>query len=243
MDNSELYDAVWKRRSVRKYNDKQIEAKKIDALKRSISSLNEESGLTIEFFENSDTFNTFKAVGFKGIRSVIAVKGKTSDPDLFEKCGYYGEKLILEATSLGLGTCWVAMGFNRNGLNIKADEEIACAVPIGYGAEEITYPAGIPDAPHRKTISVSEFLDGKTDVPDWVKAAVKSVQFAPTARNSQKTRFRFSDGIVTAEIPSSKVGVFDKLNMIDLGITKLHFELAAGGKFSLGSPGRFEKDR
>ena len=243
MDNNELYNAVWRRRSVRKYNEKKIEPEKIEALKSAISSLNEESGLTIEFFENSEAFNSFKTVGFKGVRSVIAVKGKTSDPDLFEKCGYYGEKLLLKATALGLGTCWVAMGFSRNGLNIKADEEIACAVPIGYGAEEIVYPQGIPDAPHRKTISVSEFLDGKTDVPDWVKAAVKSVQFAPTARNSQKTRFRYAaDGQVTAEIPSSKVGIFDKLNMIDLGITKLHFELAAGGKFSCGSPGRFEKD-
>jgi len=242
MDKNELYNAVWKRRSVRKYNDKRIEEEKIESLKRSIYALNEESGLTMEFFENSDAFNTFKAVGFKGVRSVIAVKGKTSDPDLFEKCGYYGEKLILKATALGLGTCWVAMGFNRNVLNIKADEEIACAVPIGYGAEEMIKPSGIPDAPHRKTISISEFLDGKTDVPDWVKEAVKSVQFAPTARNSQKTRFRFADGEVTAEIPSSKVGIFDKLNMIDLGITKLHFELAAGGKFSCGSPGKFEKE-
>ncbi|MCL2317507.1 MAG: nitroreductase family protein [Methanomassiliicoccaceae archaeon] len=241
MDNNELYNAVWRRRSVRKYNEKKIEPEKIEALKSAISSLNEESGLTIEFFENSEAFNSFKTVGFKGVRSVIAVKGKTSDPDLFEKCGYYGEKLLLKATALGLGTCWVAMGFSRNGLNIKADEEIACAVPIGYGAEEIVYPQGIPDAPHRKTISISEFLDGKTDVPDWVKTAVKSVQFAPTARNSQKTRFRFTDGQVTADIPSSKVGIFDKLNMIDLGITKLHFELAAGGKFSYGSPGRFEK--
>jgi hypothetical protein len=64
---------------------------------------------------------------------------------------------------------------------------------------------------------------------------MKSVQFAPTAMNSQKTRFRYIDGTLYAEIPP------EKLNMVDLGITKLHFELAAGGKFELGSPGAFSK--
>ncbi|MCL2510340.1 MAG: hypothetical protein FWF07_04595, partial [Methanomassiliicoccaceae archaeon] len=91
--------------------------------------------------------------------------------------------------------------------------------------------------PHRKTRSISEFLNGNTDVPEWVTSAVKAVQFAPTARNSQKTRFTYAGGTVSAAISSGN------MNMIDLGITKFHFELAAGGKFPLGTPSEFKKDQ
>jgi len=240
MENKDLYNAVWKRRAVRKYLEKHIEQDKIDALRRSISALNETSGLTMELIEDSDAFRSFKSFMFKNVRSVIAVKGKTDDPDLHEKCGYYGEQIVLEATSLGLGTCWViAFTFNSKSpsLNVKNDETIVCGIPVGYGAEEMSEPAGIPDAPHRKTRSISEFLNGNTNVPEWVTSAVKAVQFAPTARNSQKTRFSYADGTVSAEISPGKT------NMIDLGITKFHFELAAGGKFPPGSPSEFKKDQ
>ncbi|MDR0309490.1 MAG: nitroreductase family protein [Candidatus Methanoplasma sp.] len=236
MNRNDVYDAVWKRRSVRKYTDKPIESDKVNALRGSISSLNEASGLTMEFAEEFESFRTVLTVMFKNVRSAIVVKGRTDDPHLREKCGYYGEQMVLEATALGLGTCWVA-GFNKRSgsLNTKDDETVVCVISIGYSAEEISGTSSIPDAPYRKTKSISEFLEGNTDVPDWVRAGVKSVQFAPTAMNSQKTRFQYADGLVTAHIPSGK------LNMVDLGITKLHFELAAGGKFELGSPGRFTK--
>ena len=238
MDNTELYRAVWKRKAVRKYLDKHIEKSKIDQLKRSIDLLNERSGLTIDLIEESDSFRSFKAFMFSKVRSVIAIKGKTNDPDLYEKCGYYGEQVVLEATALGLGTCWViSFTFNNKSasLNIKDDETIVCGIPVGYGVAEMSTSDDIPAEPHRKTISVSQFLKGNTDVPEWVSSAMKSVQFAPTARNSQKTRFTYADGKLSAEIPSGNT------NRIDLGITKFHFELAAGGKFALGSPGAYTK--
>jgi nitroreductase len=233
----ELFCAIWKRRSVRKYLEKPIEKEKIERLRTSISSLNEASGLTMEFAEEFDSFKSVLTIMFKNVRSAIVIKGKTNDPNLNEKCGYYGEHIVLEATALGLGTCWVA-GFNKKSrsLNAKDDETVVCVISIGYGAEAMSDQTAVPDVPHRKTKSVSDLLNGKTDVPDWVKAAIKAVQFAPTAMNSQKTRFQYADGTVAAQIPPGT------LNMVDLGITKFHFELAAGGKFELGSPGVFRKD-
>jgi len=238
MENKELIDAIWMRRSVRKYLDKRIEESKIEILRESISSLNKTSGLTMELIEESDSFRSIKAFMFKNIRTVIAVKGKANDPDLNEKCGYYGEQIVLEATALGLGTCWVAATFNKksDSLNIKDDESIVCAIPVGYGAENLSEPASVPDVPQRKTISISKFLDGNTNVPDWVAAGMKAVQFAPTAMNSQKARFKYADGKLSIQIPSGK------LNMVDLGIIKFHFEIVANGKFHLGTPSEFVKE-
>ncbi len=239
MERKDLYDAIWKRISVRRYLTKHIEEDKISILRRSIASINEESGLNIEFIEDSDSFNSIKTLGmFKNVRSVIAVKGKGDDPNLQEKCGYYGERIVLEATYLELGTCWVAATFNKKSktLNVKDDETLVCAIPIGYGTDGFSESVDVPDAPHRKTISASEFLDGNNDVPSWVMTAMKAVQFAPTAVNGQKARFSYKDGSLYISTPDGRY------TMVDLGIIKLHFELAAGGKFEIGNPAVFTKD-
>ncbi|MDR3075220.1 MAG: nitroreductase family protein [Candidatus Methanoplasma sp.] len=240
MDGENLYGAVWKRRSVRKFLDSQVEEEKADILRERISEVNGRSGLTIEFIESGDAFRSVKTLGrFRNVRSVMVFKGRTDDPDLFEKCGYYGEELILTATGLGLGTCWVAATFNKKSesLNVKSGEKVVCVSPVGYGSESISETAQIPAEPHRRTISASKFLSGIGDVPPWVSEGIRSVQFAPTAMNSQKARFRYADGELSVEMPRGD------LNMVDLGITKLHFELAANGRFPLGTPSRFVTDR
>lgn len=239
MDKKDLYNAIWKRTSVRKYVETHVEKTKVDFLRRIIDDLNSESGLTMEYIEVSDAFKSMKTMGrFKNVRSVIVFKGKSNDPDLAEKCGYYGEQVILAATDLGLGTCWVAATLNKKSesLNVKEDETFICASPVGYSVDGMSESTKIPDAPHRKTISAAEFLSGNTEVPDWVSGGIKAVQFAPTAINSQKSRFRYDGTDLTVEIPSGT------LNMVDLGITKLHFELAVSGKFELGSPSKFIKN-
>jgi nitroreductase len=237
MEKRELYSAIWSRKSVRKYSNKQIEEDKVKVLRESISDLNKISGLSMEFAEEYGSFKSILTMSFKNVRSAIVLKGKTDDPDLEEKCGYYGEQIVLKATAMGLGTCWVAW-FNKRStsLNIKSDETVVCVVTIGYGEEAISTSDVVPDAPHRKTKSVSDFLGGNTDVPDWVTAAIKAVQFAPTAMNSQRVRFSYEDGVVCSRTKSGY------LSMIDYGIIKCHFELAAGGKFSFGTPSEFVKD-
>lgn len=39
---------------------------------------------------------------------------------LDEKCGYYGEKIVLFAQALGLNTCWVALTYSKGkAANVK----------------------------------------------------------------------------------------------------------------------------
>lgn len=45
------------------------------------------------------------------------------DPISAEELGYYGEKLALLATHLGLGTCWVASTYDRD--TVRAEVEKA----------------------------------------------------------------------------------------------------------------------
>ena len=53
----------------------------------------------------------------KGAQALIAFIGDIDDSYVNEKVGYTGEGIILEATAMGLGTCWVGGSmFFRRGL-------------------------------------------------------------------------------------------------------------------------------
>ena len=75
--------------------------------------MNQESGLHLQFIENAEkTYNKLlnRTSGLNSAPSVIACVGKESITDLDEKVGYYGEKLVLYAQTLGLNT--VGPGFS-----------------------------------------------------------------------------------------------------------------------------------
>ena len=67
------------------------------------------------------------------------------------------EHLILEATDLGLGSCWVCNFDVRKcklALNIEADEEEPCViVPVGYPADEEVW-----ENTEKKRKSIDEFV-------------------------------------------------------------------------------------
>ena len=60
-----------------------------------------------------------------------------------ENLGYAFEKIILYATSLGLGTCWLGGTFNRanfaKAVGLKENEIIPVVTPVGYAKEKGTF--------------------------------------------------------------------------------------------------------
>ena len=64
---------------------------------------------------------------FRNVRNYIALIGKKTQ-DLQEKCGYYGEKIVLKAQQLGLNTCWVALTYSKGktACIIEKDEKLRC---------------------------------------------------------------------------------------------------------------------
>lgn len=244
-----ITQAIDVRRSRRAYSAEPILPQQAALLKSRIDEYNQKSGLSIRFLENgSFAFSGIrKSYGmFSGVRSLFIMKGPKSDPNLKEKIGYFGQLLILEATVLGLGTCWVGGTFDRSGIRKGPDEELVCVITVGQVPVSQTLKEKlIYKAIHRKTKSLEQLcqfpgMAGKKDgdeaaekkLPEWLKAGLKAVQKAPSTRNTQKVMFMEKDGLLQAYVPDTYT--FDR---VDLGIAKLHFELAAGGYFDLGNGG------
>ncbi len=216
-----LLEAINERHSVRSYKDKKIEGEVLNELKQIISQCNKDGRLNIQLCLNEPkAFSGMMAkfMRFNNANNYIALVGKESD-DLEEKCGYYGEKIVLKAQQLGLNTCWVAATFNKSHskkvIKLKADEKLLIAIAIGYGE---TSGVSHKVKPIEELSNITELKD----VPEWFLNGIKAAQLAPTARNQQKFRFELHEDEVNSY---SGTGVLTK---IDLGIAKYHFEIGAG---------------
>ena len=108
----EIDEAIRSRHSVRQYTDKKIEGETLSKLQAEIDAINKESGLKIRLIlDEPKAFGRLllkSVVKFKGAVNYFAITGKDSD-DLEERSGYYGERLVIYAQSLGLNTCWAMM--------------------------------------------------------------------------------------------------------------------------------------
>ena len=240
------YEAIQSRISRRNFTSQKIGDDLIEHFKERIIEFNHDSGLTISFLEDgSKAFNGItKSYGmFKGVRSLIVLKGPLSDVYLKEKCGYFGELLVLEATKLGLGTCWVAGTFNKKDPMFKCqdDEQLICVIPIGFNESETTMGEKfIRKLSHRKSKTLDQFykvLEPNQIMPDWFIEGIKAVMLAPSAINSQPVFFEVVGEKITIHTADQK-----PTDLVDLGIAKLHFELVAKGSFPLGNGAIFHKD-
>ena len=214
----DIYEAMRARHSVRAYEQREIEGEIKDMLEDKIAELNDRSGLHIQLITHEPkAFDGPMAHygKFSGVTDYIAMIGKKDD-ELEEKCGYYGEKLVLFAQQLGLNTCWVAVSYKKikTAYMLGAGEKLCIVIAIGYGKTQ-----GVP----HKSKAPSEVAD-MGDVPEWFKKGVEAALLAPTAVNQQKFFFAIADGKVSAKAGR---GFYSR---IDLGIAKCHFELGAGKK-------------
>ena len=196
----------------------------IEVLKQEIEKANRESGLTITLLEDgSEAFDGVKSYGmFSGVRSLIVLKGFEEIEHLREKAGYYGERLVLAATALGLGTCWVGGTFDKESevFALPKGEQIVCVITVGHVAQSSLKEKVIRGVMHRKTKPIEEMVRTDRPLSPEEEAAMELVQHAPTARNTQKVVFSFFGDRITAGVPDD--APFD---LVDLGICKLHFEI------------------
>ena len=97
-------EAIEARHSVRQYLEGPLTPDELAGLRSEIDACNRESGLHIQLAtdEPKAFSGSMARYGkFSGVTNYLALVGKAG-PDLQEKCGYWGERLVLKAQMLGL---------------------------------------------------------------------------------------------------------------------------------------------
>jgi len=220
------YDALHQRSSVRTYTgapDKE-QLDRLGVLCRKLSW----QGITVRMFKGPGLRSQIKGTD---VYAVIVAKQGTP----MEMEGFMGEALVLEATAMGLGTCWLGAGFypdiiNRN-VNLQNDEAVRCVISIGK--------ANLPKfAPKRKELS--KVCDKNeiqlAELGAWQKDAVLCARLAPSAINMQPWQIKADTSSVTIEEP--QFVLYKKYAALDRGIAMLH---AAVGAYHAGREAVWKK--
>ncbi len=212
-------EAILARHAVRNYKPDKIEAEKVSMIKGKILEFNEQGGLHLQFIEDAgNTYNRLlnKAMGLGSAPSVIACVGKDAG-DLEQRIGYYGEKLVLFAQTLGLNTCWAGTFNKKNiGATVPYGERLVISIAIGYGIDQ---------GRERKSKDASQVSEAKGNRPAWFDEGVKMALLAPTAINQQRFLIRLNEDESVSFV--DKGGPFSQ---VDLGIVKCHFEIGSQRK-------------
>jgi nitroreductase len=184
----------------------------------------------------------------RGAPCFIAFVGDTRDPHVNEKVGYTGEGIVLEATALGLGTCWVGKSFDQEIASsfaaIKKHERVLAITPVGYPTEEASFEerllTGFGQTHKRKPLAALVSGMPQTKWPEWIRMSLLAARVAPSAANRQPWRFLVESDSITVSVDDlhDSYGISKRL---DCGIAMLHIEIAArvcgfAGKWNFLNP-------
>lgn len=153
-----FYNLILKRKSIRKFENRPIEANKIEQLKKAIllsPTGKKKNHWDFIFIENNESLQKLansKTHGSKLIgnaRLAIAVIGDPQISDTWvEDCSIASIILQLQAEDLGLGSCWVqihkrehnaeksAEQFVKETLDIPNSKRVLSIVAMGYPTEK-----------------------------------------------------------------------------------------------------------
>ena len=246
-----VIELIRKRISVRTYDGNALGAQDKEALEGVVASVQNPFGAQTRFkllgVTTSERIGTYGFI--RGAQQYIAGCVKTGGMDA-EGFGYAMEHIVLHATELGLGTCWLGI-FKRGpfGEAMKPQDELMpTVVAVGYPAEKRSLMERIvasgAGARTRKPFDAVFFEDDftapmKAGMP--LRECLEMMRIAPSASNKQPWRAVKQGEAVHFYIAEDKAYAGNRLlgfsiQRVDMGIGACHFDLSAK---ALGLPGGF----
>jgi len=245
---SEWYAAIFNRRSRRQFELRPLDPGLLAKMKKVCNEFHPfPEARAVLVTQGPD--RVFKGVlgsygKIKGAPAFIAFVGDMGHPFVQEKIGYFGEGILLEATALNLGTCWVGGMFRpevvRSLIELHKNEKVLAVTPLGYARGNLSLQekimVGIARSHHRKPFSeLSTGLD-ETRWPAWIKTALEAARLAPSAVNRQPWRFNVQERSITVSVDDPK-DTYHISKRLDCGIAMLHIEVSA---LHSGVPGKWD---
>lgn len=207
-----------------------------DQLRERMEIYNQQSGLHMRLVENDQDVMKGISAGyglFSGVRHFFAMAGKQRELNLNEKAGYWGERLVLDATLLGLGTCWVGGTFHKEiceeKIGLLPDEELVCIILVGEVPKQKTMKEHMVRlAVHHAKKPIDELYTAEDMTVDFLKG-MRAVQKAPSALNRQPVHFLYRGRTVFPQVSDP-----NGIQRVDMGIAMLHFEIGSRSDCQFG---------
>ncbi len=197
--------------------------------------------------DHGDELRGLGTYGFIRNPAGFVVGAVGDSPNGLEDFGYVMERLILRATDLGLGTCWLGGSFKQSSFAARIEagegERVPAVFSVGHpGARRgaldriVRWGAGS----HKRRPWGDLFFEGDLDAPlseeqaGVYAEALEMVRLAPSASNRQPWRVVKEQGANTFHFLLQRSQKYNRnlrmlkladLPRVDLGIAMCHFDL------------------
>lgn len=222
MIDSELYPAIFKRKSIRKFIQEPLAKSTIQELNHQISHIE-------PLFGNIKTEVAVLAENdIGGIFSIkaphyLAIYSEETEGYLIN-AGYILQQLDLYLSKEGIGSLWLGLGKPQENLNAKNGLKYVITLAFGKANEDI----------HRN--SLSEYKRKDLNEISSVKGAeefIEVVRLAPSSTNNQPWYLEGSESEMDiyckrlSFVKNTFFPLFNKFILIDMGIALCHLKIAA----------------
>lgn len=213
-----LYQQMFKRKSIRKYELNSLSSDVLNDISTYMNSL---------IRMNDEIKTEMKIVSGSLVKNLLPIKAPhyiivTSEnkDGYLTNVGFMLQQMDLFLSSNCIGSCWVGMAKPTKEIAKEMEFEFVIAMAFGEATENL----------HRE--SILEFkrkpLDTLCDTSEFYEI-IEAARLAPSATNSQPWYFQVSDGVIHCFCVKSniiKALIYDKMNKIDMGIAICHLWLA-----------------
>ncbi len=220
-----IYEAMFNRRSVRKYVMEPIEKEMLEKIQKmmdNLAKLDPSCRVEFEILDNFNKKNQAKGLIKAEAPYYLAVYCEDS-PNAYKNAGYMAEQMVLYLTTKEIGTCY--LGSARAGA--KEKNGLKQFLVIAFGRAEGTLYRDMEEANRKPLGTLCTYKD---EPGEYLKKILKAARMAPSSINSQPWRFIvYSDRVYVfmkkETIPQPKL--FTTMRYFDMGIMLCHIMLAA----------------
>jgi len=205
-DDLDIFDLMRIRHSCRSYQSKMIEEKDLLELNESINSRLSEpkfSSQQIRFEYISTPIKVWPVVNAKEF--LVAIAPKEYDRLSVLDVGRTLQKIVIDATRIGIGTCWIGPGADHNSITSELAEKfnsnkdnIICVCAIGYESKHAPLFIKIFGHQMRKRLPINtlffnnyemnEAIDINHNPYNMFQRSYEACQYGPSSYNGQTTR-------------------------------------------------------
>lgn len=214
-----LYETIFKRKSVRKYDMTPLD----DEI---LSEIKEYANTVDRLYDNIKTeIHTVKQDELNILAPVKAphylVMTSENNAGYLTNAGYMLQQVDLFLSSKGIGSCYLGMAQPKKATKKGLELEFVMVLALGNPIETV-HRTNITEFKRKALSEITNIVNNDQ--------LLEVARLAPSATNSQPWYFTGGEGVIHAYCFKAnliKALVYDKMNKIDMGISLCHIGVAA----------------
>jgi len=237
-----LYNAIEKRISIRKYENEIFDDKTIKVIKEkilNIKPIDADIKIRLDLID-AKPVGIGTLYGLAKINAPYCIVAITEIKNGYmENIGFIEEQLVLELTDMGIGTCWLGT-YNdkkiREMLNLNENQKITNVISLGYSFKQKNFFndvfRNLVGRNRKKETELAYYRQWGSDVSEYlnknqyIKQVLHMSILAPSSNNKQPVYLVFNENNVSFFVKNKKDGeIINSSAELDAGIFISHFYL------------------